>query len=63
MITCETPGCDYEDKDFDPKDWEEILDKPCPKCGVVLLDGDELVSALGLVLMEKLIEPKEEEKE
>jgi hypothetical protein len=41
-IKCDTVGCDYRDPDVEF--CEDLLSKPCPKCGASLLTQEDLMA-------------------
>lgn len=41
-ITCDNPKCDYENRIIDPSQYEFWVNKPCPKCGQLLLTEQDL---------------------
>lgn len=36
-LKCDGPTCDYEDPAIKVEDYEQYIDKPCPKCGASLV--------------------------
>lgn len=36
-IKCDNKNCDYRNEDVKCEDYESWIDKPCPKCGRILL--------------------------
>lgn len=36
-VKCDTDGCDYRDDSVQLKDYEQWINKPCPKCQANLL--------------------------
>ncbi len=40
-IRCENPSCDYENTSIQPIEYKEWVNKPCPKCGTVLLTEND----------------------
>lgn len=36
-LKCDNPSCDYENMDIKIEDYKNWVEKPCPKCGWVLL--------------------------
>jgi len=36
-VKCDTDGCDYHDDSVQLKDYEQWINKPCPKCQANLL--------------------------
>ena len=36
-LKCDNPNCDYEDMNIKIEDYKNWVEKPCPKCGWVLL--------------------------
>jgi Zn-finger nucleic acid-binding protein len=44
MIGLHCKNCDWKiDKSLTVKELEQYLNKPCPKCGTILLDKEELL--------------------
>lgn len=41
-IQCDAEGCDYIDETVKLDDYENWLNKPCPKCGANLLTQEDL---------------------
>lgn len=41
-LKCDAPDCDYRCNDVTAANYEEWLDKPCPKCGANLLTKEDL---------------------
>lgn len=40
-LKCEKTTCDFEDERIQVKDFPKWINKPCPKCGTVLLTETE----------------------
>jgi hypothetical protein len=36
-LKCDNPSCDYEDMSIKVEEYKDWVEKPCPKCGWVLL--------------------------
>lgn len=53
-IRCDNPNCDYEDMTVQMEDYEQWLNKPCPKCGQNLLTEEDYRNTLFLIEMTKV---------
>lgn len=40
-IKCDNPKCDYSDESVKMEDYDQWLNKPCPKCGENLLNEED----------------------
>ncbi len=40
-IKCDNPKCDYVDESVKMEDYDQWLNKPCPKCGENLLNEED----------------------
>lgn len=40
-IKCDNPECDYINMKVELKDYDKWLNKPCPKCGEILLTEED----------------------
>ena len=40
-IKCDNPSCDYKDMGVKFEDYPDYINKPCPKCGSVLLTQED----------------------
>lgn len=36
-LKCDNPNCNYEDMDIKVEEYKDWVEKPCPKCGWILL--------------------------
>lgn len=66
-IKCDNKSCDYKNENVRYGEFEEWLNKPCPKCGETLLTEADLNSMKSLIkitafLNKVLPKPKENEK-
>ena len=41
-LKCDNPKCDWKDESIKLDDYDDWLDKPCPKCGEVVLTHEDL---------------------
>lgn len=41
-IKCDNPKCDYRNDKIKVEEYDEWLNKPCPKCGAILLTQEDL---------------------
>jgi len=53
-IKCDAPDCDYEDNSVDIDEYQDYLNRPCPKCGASLLTEKDLATIDGMQFMERL---------
>lgn len=40
-IKCDNPECDYQDSEVSANDYIKYVNKPCPKCGSILLTEND----------------------
>lgn len=65
-IKCDNPNCDYDDMSIKVEEYEQWLNKPCPKCGENLLTEDDYRNTQFLLEVTKIankIYPKIEDDE
>ena len=48
-IKCDNPKCDFRDDTVKMEDYEQWLNKPCPKCGANLLTEEDLKATEALL--------------
>lgn len=54
-IKCDAKECDYADMDVSFEDYEEYVNKPCPKCESNLLTKQDFDNVKGMVNMANMI--------
>lgn len=54
-IKCDNPDCDYTNRKVTLKNFEKYLNKPCPKCGCILLTETDYRAIKKILKMTKLI--------
>lgn len=54
-IKCDADGCDYNCDDVKFEDYEQWLNKPCPKCGANLLTQEDLNTCRNLFAVAEII--------
>jgi len=59
-LTCDNTACDYQN-DVPFEEYENWLNKPCPKCGENLLTQDDLDTTLALNALVKMFNEMSEE--
>lgn len=65
-IKCDNPECDFKDDNVKFEDYEQWINKPCPKCGLNLLtqeDFDNTKMIIDIVSMANKVFPKRKEDE
>lgn len=65
-LQCDNPKCNYNNMDIKVEDYEQWLNKPCPKCGDNLLTEEDYRNTLFLIKMVEVansIYPKREDSE
>lgn len=55
-IKCDCETCDFKDDSVIINDYEDYLDKPCPKCGENLLTEEDLLAALKITVAAQRLE-------
>jgi len=48
-VACDNENCDYVNKNVQLGDFTQYLNKPCPKCGEILLTKEDYDISVGLV--------------
>lgn len=48
-IKCDNTSCDFADDTVKFEEYEDWLDKPCPKCGENLLTEEDLAAVIALM--------------
>ena len=48
-IQCDAPGCDFVDMSIQVSQYEEYINKPCPKCGANLLTQKDHDTIMALI--------------
>ena len=66
-IKCDNKSCDYKNENVKYEEFDEWLNKPCPKCGENLLTEADLNTMISLIkitnfLNKILPKPKKDEK-
>lgn len=66
-IKCDNPKCDYHNDNVEFREYEQWLNKPCPKCGANLLtqkdfDNTKMLIRLAEIFNNILPTPKSNEK-
>lgn len=51
-LKCDNPDCDYRDDKVNRDNYLEYIDKPCPKCGSVLLTQEDYEAVVALEAIE-----------
>jgi predicted nucleic acid-binding Zn-ribbon protein len=65
-IKCDVPNCDYRKEDVSVSDYENWLNKPCPKCGSNLLTQEDYDATKALISLAETLNnviPKAEDDE
>lgn len=47
-VKCDNEGCDYIDNDVSRDNYLEYVNKPCPRCGSILLTEEDYKAVLAL---------------
>ncbi len=50
-LKCDNPNCDWNDTSIQFEDYPEWLNKPCPKCGQVVLTQKDMNTVLAMKAM------------
>lgn len=50
-IKCDAEGCDYTDENVNLEDYNDYLNKPCPKCGANLLTQEDMDTVQYMIKM------------
>ena len=61
-IQCDNPTCDYNDPTVQYESYPEYVNKPCPKCGSVLLTEADYQSTkllIGLAHISETVPPEQ----
>lgn len=53
-IKCDNPNCDFRDDNVQMGDYEQWLNKPCPRCGQNLLTEEDYRNTQFLIEMTKV---------
>lgn len=53
-IKCDNPNCDFKDESVKVEDYDKWLNKPCPKCGAILLTKADMTTTKILMNMVKV---------
>lgn len=65
-LQCDNPKCDYNDMSIKVEDYKDWVNKPCPKCGAILLTENDYKNVqffLGVAKLANEIYPKREDDE
>ena len=57
-IKCDNPECDYADTEVRIEDYNDWLNKPCPKCGANLLTQADYNNVQAIILATKWVNDK-----
>lgn len=50
-LKCDAKDCDYVDENITLEEYEEYLNKPCPKCGANLLTQEDIAAVKVMIKM------------
>lgn len=65
-IKCDNPNCDFVDESVKAEDYDKWLNKPCHKCGTILLTKADMTTTkilMGMVKVANKILPKRKDDE
>lgn len=62
-LKCDNPNCDFVDMSIEISDYDNWLNKPCPKCGENLLTQEDYDAVKMMLVIAKLVQASRQEDE
>lgn len=62
-LKCDNPSCDFVDMSIEIGDYDNWVNKPCPKCGESLLTEEDYTAVKMMIVLAKLVQAYETDKD
>lgn len=62
-LKCDNPSCDFVDMSITIEDYDNWVNKPCPKCGANLLTEEDYDAVKMMIVLAKLVQSSELDKD